>query len=155
MISWKNCKCCGSSGVTRKMIDSLLLIGRPTGMEEIVASVLQRSSSSRVFLQLSAALNIPEPVSWIIVLQHWPDEYEEQEIRRLLETFPLARFTVIQGPWCLSERRNRGSWPAAICVRSTQAVARLDREVEVLTGKRAPLPWTAGLDEIFAFDHGV
>jgi len=137
------------------MIDALLLIGRSTGMEDIVAAALQRSSISRVFLELLPALHVPEPISWIVVLQHWPDEYAPEEIRSLLQTYPFARITVVQGPWCLSERRNRASWPAALCIPSTQATARFDREMDVLSGKRSPLPWTAGLDEIFAFDHSL
>lgn len=135
------------------MIDSLLLIGRPTDMDDVVLAALQHARTTRAFCRIEDVWQVEDPVSLIVVLEHWPDEYPRETIHRLLETFPLSRFMVVQGPWCASARRTRQAWPAAVGVPVTEAVGRLRREVDVIAGQRAPLPWTAGMDEIFAFDH--
>jgi len=136
------------------MIDSLLLIGRPAGMELLVSEVLQLARTARVCCSLASAMSIAEQTEFVIVLQHWSDEYPTAEIQPLLELYASSRLIVVQGPWCLSDRRNRQFWPSAICVSIENALTRIHLELEVIAGVCAPLPWTAGLDEIFAFDHG-
>jgi len=135
------------------MIDSLLLIGRPAGMELLVAEVLQLARMARVCGSLASAISLAEQTELVIVLQHWSDEYPAVEIQPLLELYASSRLMVVQGPWCCSDRRNRQLWPSAICVSIESALTRLHVELEIIGGKRTPLPWTAGLDEIFAFDH--
>ncbi|WP_437185387.1 hypothetical protein SH668x_002490 [Planctomicrobium sp. SH668] len=130
----------------------LLVIGRTEGVEHIVASAETQVDSSHRFESIGAAIESNLPAELLLVLQHWSDEYSPEEIRGLLETFPLARVVVSQGPWSVSDRRTRQYWPAAMCVAAESAQRRIAQEFEVLAGKRAPLPWTAGIDEIFAFD---
>lgn len=135
------------------MIDSALLVGRPEEMGDFILTLLQRVRTARFLSRIEDLEQVTEAVSLMIVLQHWSDEFSPETIRFLLETYPLSRFIVVQGDWCASDRRTRGNWPAAFCVPVSEAIRRLDREIEVLAGRRPPLPWTAGMDEIFAFDH--
>jgi hypothetical protein len=135
------------------MIDTLLVIGRRHGMEEIIAQAASQAREIRSAGEISSALQAPWTASLLLVLQHWPDEYAPGEINRLLAAYPLARIIVCQGPWCASDGRTRQYWPPAVCVPLGEASRRVSRELDVLIGRRAPLPWTAGVDEIFAFDH--
>lgn len=137
------------------MIDALLMIGRTRGFEEVTARALAVAESARLVPDIPAALECGSTPNLAIVLQHWPDEYPFSEVRGLLAAFPLARLMVVQGPWCLSEGRTRQHWPPATRVSCEEALPRLERELEVLAGTRPPLPWTAGRDEIFAFDYGT
>ncbi|WP_437223946.1 hypothetical protein SH661x_003421 [Planctomicrobium sp. SH661] len=132
---------------------TLMLIGQAVGMEQVVAAALQSANESRAFPTVQAALNSGFSAEITLVLQHWSDEFMPDEIQKLLEASPLSRFIVVQGPWCASDRRTRQFWPAAVCVPIERGLARLAQELEVLAGKRLPLPWTAALDEIFAFDQ--
>jgi hypothetical protein len=88
----------------------------------------------------------------VLVCQHWPDEFSEPDVRRLLTRHPLARIVCCYSPWCESDGRTRTTWPLAVRVPIRCAVERIDRELEVLGDKRAPLPLTASRDEIFRFD---
>lgn len=157
MTLWKSCNCCDNGANTRmaeRLAAQLLLIGNPAGMDQVVIAALQSSQSAQVFRSIAWALQHEVHADLVVVLQHWPDEYTPDEIRQLLETFPLARIVVVQGAWCVSDRRTRMLWPPAICVSSAGTIDRLHRELNVLAGALRPLPWTAGLDEVFAFDHG-
>jgi hypothetical protein len=88
----------------------------------------------------------------VVICQHWPDEYTTSDVRRMLGTFPLARSICCYGPWCASDGRTRDVWPLSIRVPAEWASRRIDLELEVLAGKRWPLPLTASRDEIFLFD---
>src|SRR5690606_2101000 len=44
------------------------------------------------------------------------------------------------------------AWPWPLCVFVEQLGDRVERELEVLLGRRAPLTWTASRDETFEFD---
>ena len=158
MTSSKSCNC-SASGAMQKMNDrrakSLLIIGQPAGMEAVVALAVLAADEVRHVFTVDAALQSDSAGELVLVLQHWSDEFSGTEIRRLLESRPLARFVVVQGAWCASDGRTRQAWPAAICVSASEVSQRLDRERAVLSGRLAPLPWTAGLDEIFAFDNGM
>ena len=79
----------------------------------------------------------------VIVCQHWPDEFSEHEIHRLLARYPLARVICCYGPWCRSDGRRRDLWPFAVRVPVEEAAGRIRREREVLAGRRQPLPLTA------------
>lgn len=87
----------------------------------------------------------------LIVIQQWPDEYTSADVSRLLALMPLSRLVCCYGPWCESDGRNRDIWPLAARVPQRDAEARIRLELSVLRGQLAPLPLTAGRDEIFAF----
>jgi hypothetical protein len=87
-----------------------------------------------------------------VICQHWPDEFTPREVRELLKAFPLARLVCCYGPWCASDGRTRDVWPLAVRVPAALSARRIDLELEVLQGSRAPLPLTASRDEIFLFD---
>lgn len=134
------------------MIDRLLIIGDPRKLADIRLQALRLSRHSESLPDL-AGLPASSGADLVLVFQHWPDEFTDADVHRLIAACPLARIIVCQGPWCASYGRTRNLWPAAVCVFAEEAIDRLHRECEVLAGQRAPLPLTAGLDEIFAFNH--
>ncbi|HWL10841.1 MAG TPA: hypothetical protein VNQ76_20710 [Planctomicrobium sp.] len=134
--------------------DSLLLIGSSAGMNGVADRA--RSHSRRVvqFATIPEALPAVPDARLIILFQHWPDEYPPTEISQLLNAAPLSRLMVCQSAWCASFGRTRQTWPPAVCVDESRWMLRFNKELSVLSGESAPLPWTAGLDEVFAFDYG-
>lgn len=135
------------------MLECALIVGRQEGMEPVVAEVVSHSLRVRALSDLIALERLAEEsFDLILVCQHWPDEYSRRDVERLLATFPLARFLCCYGPWCASDGRRRDVWPAALRVPADQALFRVKKELEVIAGGRPPLPWTAGIEEIFAFD---
>jgi hypothetical protein len=91
----------------------------------------------------------------VIVCQHGPDEFPESDVHRLIGLFPLARLISCYGPWCASDGRTRDIWPLAVRVPVAAAAERVRRELDVLAGRRPPLPLTASRDEIFLFDNAL
>jgi hypothetical protein len=95
-------------------------------------------------------------VAWtpdlIVVAQTRPEQFSQSDVRRLQARFPLARCVCCYGVWCESDGRNSTLWPDAVRVSARTAAPRIRREIEVLHGRRAPLPLTASRDEIFEFD---
>ncbi|WP_437191028.1 hypothetical protein [Planctomicrobium sp. SH527] len=140
--------------MVESMIESLLLIGDSTGMEAVVAAVSVHAGSICTVVDLPSAQTLAPQADLVIVFQHSPDEYPLSDILSLLNAIPLTRLIVCQGPWCSSYGRTRQYWPAAVCVDESRWLTRVEKELKVLSGECLPLPWTAGLDEIFAFDYG-
>jgi hypothetical protein len=91
----------------------------------------------------------------VVVCQHWPDEFTERDVRRILTRYPLARLTCAYGPWCQSDGRSRDIWPLAARVPAADAPNRLRRERDVIAGCIRPLPLTASRDEVFLFDAAL
>lgn len=91
----------------------------------------------------------------VIVSQSWPDEYTRDEVEHLIGECALARLVVAYGPWCDSDGRNRTHWPLPVRVPVCLLEGRLQREVDVLSGRSEPLWLTANRDEIFSFDRGT
>jgi hypothetical protein len=91
----------------------------------------------------------------VIVCQHWPDEFTDRQVRRLIGLFPLARVSCCYGPWCASDGRSREIWPLSVRVPVELAAERIRRELDVLAGRRRPLPLTASRDEVFLFDSAL
>jgi hypothetical protein len=91
----------------------------------------------------------------IIVCQHGSDEFTTPEVHRLIGLYPLARLVCCYGSWCASDGRTRDIWPLAVRVPVELAPERIRRELEVLAGRRRPLPLTASRDEIFLFDNAL
>jgi hypothetical protein len=91
----------------------------------------------------------------VVVCQHWPDEYTDGQVRRLIGFFPLARVSCCYGPWCASDGRSRDIWPLAVRVPVDSAAERIRRELDVVAGRRRPLPLTASRDEVFLFDAAL
>ena len=92
---------------------------------------------------------------FVVVCQHWPDEYTDRDVRRLIGLFPLARVSCCYGPWCASDGRSRDIWPLSVRVPVELAAERIRRELDVLAGRRRPLPLTASRDEVFLFDAAL
>lgn len=153
MILSKNYRRSGSEA-SSIMIESLLLIGDSTGMEAVATAASGHARNIFAVDNLPSALSQAPQADLVIVFQHSPDEYPLAEILKLLNAIPLTRLIVCQGPWCSSYGRTRQFWPAAVCVDESRWLTRVEKELKVLSGECLPLPWTAGLDEIFAFDYG-
>lgn len=131
-----------------------LIIGRVDGMELAVQALLKQCRRVRV---VPAFSELPEEAlcpDLVLALEHWPDEYSADEVTQLLHRFPLARIVCCYGPWSASGGRSRQIWPPALRVPLAETPARLDAELAVILGERAPLERTAGLDELFNFEHG-
>jgi len=87
-----------------------------------------------------------------IVLDH-PDQFAGESIRKFLAAFAGARIVCVRSPWCASLLRSRNDWPAAVIVDEPDLQRRIEQELQTLHGERAPLPLTAGLEEIAAASH--
>lgn len=85
-----------------------------------------------------------------IVCQSWPDEFAPSTIRRIIDAGAASRLICAYGAWCASDGRTRDVWPPAVRVPIGEFHRRLAFELEVVAGRRAPLPLTAARDEQFA-----
>lgn len=85
-----------------------------------------------------------------IVLQSWPDEFPDAFVAGVVAGCLTGRLICCQGAWCASAGRTRSVWPQAVCVPIDQFAGRLQLELAILAGARAPLPFTAARDEVFA-----
>jgi len=136
-----------------KQVTSLIL-GNPDGMELAIAQVLLHSESAKFEREINDVTPFIEtPPDLILVCQQWPDEYSHEFVAELIATFPLSRLVCCYSRWCGSDGRTRNIWPPAVRVEAAKAARRVRQEVEVISGLRDPLPLTAGLDEVFLFDH--
>ncbi len=102
------------------------------------------------FLGESPASEEPE---LIILFQSFSDQFCPAEIDRLFKKYPLSRFLAAYGPLCESDGRTRNLWPQSIRVPFWRLDQRIDREIEVLTGKAAALPLTATREEAVHFEY--
>lgn len=123
----------------------------PCAVVASLANVLIRAETVNSLFAETADRDFPDP-DLIVVLQHWPDEFGVSDFHRLLHQFPLSRMIVCQGEWCAASGRTRCVWPPAVMVADAVFESRLLRERDVIRGRRAPLPLTATIDEVFAFD---
>lgn len=136
------------------MIDQGILIGRTDGMDRAVSSFLNRCRMATYFRHVADLSDHSEILPQVIlVLQHWPEEYRRNEIDLLYASFPLARLICCYGPWCATDGRSRQLWTPSVRVPLEDVQMRIEAEVQVALGERPPLERTAGLDEIFEFDH--
>ncbi len=85
----------------------------------------------------------------IVILERHPDEHPSQEIRRLIETHPLARIVCGYGPWSESAMRNRGVWPPATWVPIGLLREHILAELQIIRGDRPPLAITADRADAF------
>lgn len=130
------------------------MIGQTNGMEAAVSCFLSSCQNAAYYRDLQEFLQQSEvDPQLILVLQQWPDEFRSSEIQQLLSQFPVSRLICCYSQWCASMGRSRNDWPPAVCIPLENAVNRIDAEVQVICGKRTPLDRTAGLDELFEFDH--
>ena len=88
----------------------------------------------------------------IVVCQSWPHEYSRSDVETLISNWPIARLICVYGPWCDADGRNFSVWPHASRVPYAHLKNRLRIEHEVISGKIAALPVTAGRDEVFEFN---
>ncbi|MGH7127435.1 MAG: hypothetical protein ACREIV_02615, partial [Planctomycetaceae bacterium] len=139
---------------------NVLLLGDATRAEmrslpdEIVAVFPRGALVSAA--DVPAAVRLVTGRGWypdlVVVCQNQSDEFSRSDAERLLALLPLARWIVCYGAWCVSDGRNRDLVPLSVRVPVPHVAERLRQERDVLRGRRAPLPWTAGRDEIFAFE---
>ena len=136
------------------MIKSGAIIGHTNGMETAASCFLSSCQNALYYRDLQGFLqqSAVDP-QLILVLQHWPDEFRSSEIQQLLVQFPVSRLICCYSQWCASMGRSRNDWPPAVCVPLESVVDRINAEVQVINGARTPLERTAGLDELFEFDH--
>jgi hypothetical protein len=97
--------------------------------------------------ELTALYHQGEFADLLAVVQTWSDEFPFSEFIKLPGFGPLSRVICCHGPWCVSDGRSHQDWPLALRVPLEHFGAALRRELQQLTS--APLPWTAGRDEIF------
>ncbi|MCA8990595.1 MAG: hypothetical protein KDA88_01380 [Planctomycetaceae bacterium] len=129
------------------------VIGNVRGMTGTGEAVMQSAQHVSTFSGIDDALNVADDQpDLIVVCQQHPDEYTQAEVNQLLEQFPLTRTVCVVGRWCLSMRRTRDVWPPALLIEAEQAKSRIQRELDVFRGNRTPLPRTAALEEVYAFD---
>jgi hypothetical protein len=134
---------------------SVLIVGDATRTE--MQAALQRLADvlpgvalsfcrdvAAVEVSLASTSQHPELV---LVCESWPDEFPATHASRLLTVLPLSRFVCLCGYWCESAGRTRSHWPPALRVPVWDAWSRIEGELQVLSGKRAALPWTATRDE--------
>ena len=126
-------------------------------VERVVQQVLG-DCELRACNSVTAAINTIRRDDWfpdlVVVSQTWSDEFSRDEVQRLIAECAFTRMIVAYGPWCDSDGRNRSIWPLAVRMPINLLESRLKREVDVLSGRREPLPLTASRDEIFEFDRG-
>ncbi len=91
----------------------------------------------------------------VIVLESHPDEYSVSEVMQLFAVVPVSRIVCCAGAWSESAGRTRKIWPLGVRVAAVEALPRLAREWELLTGRQTDfhLPPTAGREEWFAAQH--
>jgi hypothetical protein len=145
-------------------LPALLVIGDffSPAMEPVrlcVEKLVERGCDARFAASVPGTSGNPAGDGWfpdlVVVCQHWPDEFTERDVRRLMVLYPLARVTCCYGPWCQSDGRSRDIWPLATRVPVCSAAGRIRRELDVLAGLCRPLPLTASRDEVFLFDSPV
>jgi hypothetical protein len=124
-----------------------------------VESLVEAGADVRLSKTVPETADAPPDDDWspdfVIVCQHWSEEFTERDVLSLIGRFPLARLTSCYGPWCASDGRTRDIWPLAVRVPIEAAPERIRRELDVLAGRRRPLPLTASRDEIFLFDNAL
>jgi len=128
-------------------------------MRPVVADVADVFAGSPIRLEPFEQPTDESDLDWnpalIVVCQSRPDQFTRDTVQRLMARFPIARWVCCFGAWCEADGRTRDIWPTSIRVPARLARSRLLRERDVLTGKRAALPLTAGRDETFEFDHSA
>jgi hypothetical protein len=143
---------------------NLLVIGdffspTMTPLRLFVEHLVEAGCDARFVAGVADVANRKAEEGWfpelVIVCQHGSDEFAEADVHRLIGLFPLARLVCCYGPWCASDGRTRDIWPLAVRVPVDVAAQRIRRELDVLAGRRRPLPLTASRDEIFLFDNAL
>lgn len=121
-------------------------------------SARRGDASLKYFSSLIQAFD-EKPDEWlpdlVVLMQSWPDEFSNAEIRQLGRLAPLARWVVCCGAWCQSDGRTRDNWPLAVRIPVHLANARLQAEWSLLCAETLDsIPISASREEIFGFEHG-
>ena len=88
---------------------------------------------------------------FVIVCQHFREEFSPADVESVFAILPLTRWIVVTGLWCESEGRHGSRWPMAVRVPVSGFHSRLQLECQVLRGDLPALALTAGREEVFAF----
>ena len=129
-------------------------------MQQVIRDALDlfRDGDVRLMASLSD-LSQEAGAAWspgiVVVCQTCPDAFPAADVHDLLGRFPVARWVCCFGAWCESDGRNRNAWPIGVRVPARLARSRLEKERQVLEGRRSTLPLTAGRDEAFEFDYAT
>ncbi|OAI52890.1 hypothetical protein AYO47_05810 [Planctomyces sp. SCGC AG-212-M04] len=151
----------GAGGVRRRFVENAvesertlnaLLVGADSSRGEL-RPALQRAGFA-VAEQSSLPSAADSSAIVCVALDH-PDQFAGEDVRRFLASFAASRILCVRFPWCASMLRSRNDWPAAVVVDADVFEPRLEKEKHVLQGKRAPLPITAGLEEVAAFNRSA
>jgi hypothetical protein len=137
---------------SRERTLNAVLVGAESSRGELSPVLSRAGFSLRELADLPGAGDGPSLVC--IALDH-PDQFAGDDVRRFLATAVGARIICVRFPWCASMLRSRCDWPAAVVVDVAEFEKRLDNEKQVLLGKRPPLPITAGLEEVAAFNRAA
>lgn len=109
-------------------------------------------TSLRTVAELAELYRQDEFPDLTIFVQTWSDEFPFRDVLSLPGFGPLSRVLCCYGPWCVSDGRSRQDWPLSLRIPLEHFGAALRLEMQQLTAadqSGAPLPWTAGRDEIF------
>ncbi len=104
------------------------------------------------FLELAELYHQGEFPDLLVVVQTWSDQFPFHQFLELPGFGPLSRVICCYGPWCVSDGRSRQDWPLGLRVPVEHFGAALRREIPQLLAPQfaaAPIPWTAGRDEMF------
>jgi hypothetical protein len=129
-----------------------LLVGEDSGRSHLRPALLRDGLT--VIEQRNLPVAADHSAIVCIALDH-PDQFGGEDVRRFLATFAASRILCVRFSWCASMLRSRTDWPAAVVVDADAFETRLASERQVLHGKRAPLPITAGLEEVAAFNRSL
>lgn len=99
----------------------------------------------------------------VIIGESWPDEFNAEDVSRLIAVVPLARMVCLTGAWSEAIGRTRSHWPPVWRTPLWDAISRLERE---LSGLRAcqsdtytpmvPFPaWTANRQETWIWQNST
>lgn len=126
------------------------LEGFETVLRDPRLRVEERSSLKEL---LSDSSGEDAPPELILIGQTWSDQFTSSDVLRLLDRFPLARILCVYGPLCESDGRTRDVWPLSLRIPARKLPVRLELEMQVLRGRRVPLPRTATREEIIRFEQ--
>lgn len=135
------------------VIERGVLIGQTEGMAEPISFFLGQCQSASYYQEIDEFLVASvQNVDFILILQHWPDQYAAQQIESLIDRYPLSRIICCYGPWCQSAARTRADWPLVWRVSDNQFALRFAGEIQNIQRGVSPLEKTAGYDEIFEYE---
>jgi hypothetical protein len=134
-LSWEQCL-------------NVIVVGTEQGRGWVRSALSEAGLALRELTDLPTS---PGDAALVCVCLDHPDQFDPGNVVALLGSLGMARLMCVRGEWCASLLRSRTTWPPSVAVRLDELPARLALELEVIAGRRPPLPLTAGLEEVAAF----